>query len=200
MSRSFKTGARGAGHGVRMSDIADRYDRLADDFASTIAAVLDDAWSSPLPCEGWTARDVVAHLVDNHRLFEGFVGRELGDVPSADDDPAAAFAAARAVVSGHLHDPVAAEAAFVGEVFGPMTFAEGIDRFVAFDLLVHRWDLARAAGLDVTLPADEVARAREAALAMGDAVRGPGGFGPEVPAPEDADDQTRLLAFLGRKA
>lgn len=121
-------------------------------------------------------------------------------MPSADDDPAAAFAAARAVVSGHLHDPVAAEAAFVGEVFGPMTFAEGIDRFVAFDLLVHRWDLARAAGLDVTLPADEVARAREAALAMGEAVRGPGGFGPEVPAPEDADDQTRLLAFLGRKA
>src|ERR671916_324336 len=140
VSRSFKTVARGAGHGVRMSDIADRYDRLAADFASTIAAVPDDAWSSPSPCEGWTARDVVAHLVDNHRLFEGF------------------------------------------------------------DLLVHRWDLARAAGLDVTLPADEVARAREAALAMGDAVRGPGGFGPEVPAPEDADDQTRLLAFLGRKA
>lgn len=49
VSRSFKTVARGAGHGVRMSDIADRYDRLAADFASTIAAVPDDAWDSPSP-------------------------------------------------------------------------------------------------------------------------------------------------------
>jgi uncharacterized protein (TIGR03086 family) len=182
-----------------MSDIADRYDRLAADFASTVAAVPDDRWDAPSPCEGWTARDVVAHMVDNHRLFEGFVGRDLGEAPSADDDPAGAFAAARMVVSGHLHDPITAEASFVGEVFGPMTFAEGIDRFVAFDLLIHRWDLARAAGLEVALPAGEVARAWEAVDAMGDALRGPGAFGPEAPAPDGADDQTRLLAFLGRR-
>jgi uncharacterized protein (TIGR03086 family) len=181
-----------------MSDIADRYDRLSAEFASTVAAVPGDAWGSPSPCEGWTALDVLAHMIDNHRLFEGFVGRKLVEVPSPDDDPAAAFAAVRAVVSAHLHDPVTAEATFVGQVFGPMTFAEAIDRFVAFDLLVHRWDLARAAGLDVALPADEVARAWEAAGAMGDILRGPGAFGPEVPAPEGADDQTRLLAFLGR--
>jgi hypothetical protein len=35
---------------------------------------------------------------------------------------------------------------------------------------------------------------------MGDAMRGPGAFGPELEAPEDADEQTRLLAFLGRRA
>jgi uncharacterized protein (TIGR03086 family) len=183
-----------------MSDIADRYDRLSADFAATIAAVPDDAWDAPSPCEGWTARDVVAHMVDNHRLFEGFVGRDLGDVPPADDDPAAAFAAAREVVSGHLHDPAAAGASFEGAVFGHMTFAEGIDRFVAFDLLVHRWDLGTATGVPVTLPVDEVARARDAADAMGDALRGPGAFGPELPAPEGADEQARLLAFLGRRA
>ena len=182
-----------------MSDIADRYDRLAADFAATVAAVPDDAWGAPSPCEEWTARDLVAHMIDNHRLFEGFVGRDLGDVPSADDDPVAAFAATRAVVSGHLHDPEAAGASFEGAVFGHMTFAAGIDRFVAFDLLVHRWDLATAAGIPVSLPADEVARAREAAVAMGDTLRGPGAFGPEVPAPEGADDQARLLAFLGRR-
>jgi len=181
-----------------MTDIADRYDRLAADFAATIDAVPADRWASPSPCEGWTARDVVAHIIGNLGVFEGFVGRELGDVPSTDDDPAAAFAAANRVVSDHLHDPDAAAASFEGAVFGHMTFAEGIDRFVSYDLLIHRWDLARAAGLDVTLPADEVARAREAASALGDALRGPNAFGPEVPAPEGADEQTRLLAFLGR--
>ncbi|HME46597.1 maleylpyruvate isomerase N-terminal domain-containing protein [Mycobacterium sp.] len=29
-------------------------------FDSRVAAVSSDAWSSPSPCEGWTARDVVA--------------------------------------------------------------------------------------------------------------------------------------------
>jgi uncharacterized protein (TIGR03086 family) len=80
-----------------------------------------------------------------------------------------------------------------------MTFAEGIDRFVAFDLLVHRWDLARAADLEVTLPADEVKRAHEGAVGMGDVLRGSGAFGPEIEVPAGASDQDRLLAFLGRR-
>ena len=183
-----------------MSDIADRYDRLAADFAATVDAVPADRWTSPSPCEGWTARDVVAHIIDNHRLFEEFVGRSLDDVPPVEDDPGAAFAAARAVVSRHLHDPDAAGASFEGQVFGHMTFAGAIDRFLASDLVIHRWDLARAAGLDVTLPADEVARVRADAEGFGDTLRSPGAFGPEVPAPEGADEQTRLLAFLGRRA
>lgn len=122
----------------------------------------------------------------------------MTDIADRYDRLAADFAAANRVVSDHLHDPDAAAASFEGAVFGHMTFAEGIDRFVSFDLLIHRWDLARAAGLDVTLPADEVARAREAATAFGDAMRGTNAFGPAVAAPEGADDQTRLLAFLGR--
>jgi len=183
-----------------MHDIADRYDRVAADFAATIDAVPGDRWAAPSPCEGWTARDVVSHIVDNHRLFEGFVGRSLDDVPPVEADPAAAFAAARRVVSAHLHDPGAAEASFEGQVFGHMTFAEGIDRFLSADLVVHRWDLGRAVGVDVTLPPEEITRLRETADGYGDALRSPGVFGPEVPVPEDADPQARLLAFLGRRA
>jgi uncharacterized protein (TIGR03086 family) len=183
-----------------MNDIADRYDRLASDFAATIDAVPADRWASPSPCEDWTARDVVAHVVEVHGMFEGLVGREIGAVPAADDDPAAAFAAARQVVSGHLRDPDAAAASFDGAMFGRTTFAQAIDRFISFDLVIHRWDLARAAGLEVVLPSDEVARARETTAGFGDAMRGPNAFGPEVPAPDDADEQTRLLAFLGRRS
>jgi uncharacterized protein (TIGR03086 family) len=183
-----------------MSDIADRYDRVSADFAATVDAVPADRWDSPSPCEGWTARDVVSHIVDNHRTFEEFVGRGLGEVPSVADDPAAAYAAARDVVARHLHDPDTAEASFEGEVFGHMTFAQGIDRFLSADLVIHRWDLARAAGFDVTMPAEEIARIREAAEGYGDAMRGPGAFGPPIDPPADADEQTRLLAFLGRKA
>jgi hypothetical protein len=49
------------------------------------------------------------------------------------------------------------------------------------------------------MPLDEVVRVREAAAQFGDALRGPNAFGPEVPAPDGADEQTRLLAFLGRR-
>lgn len=199
MSRSFKTAPAASADARAMRDIADRYDRLAADFAATIAEVPADRWAAPSPCEGWTARDVVKHMVDNHAVFERFVGRGLGDLPSVDDDPGAAFASARRVVSGHLHDPEAAAAAFEGEVFGRTTFAEAIDRFVSFDLLVHRWDLAQAAGIPVTLPADEVATAFDTAMGFGEVLRGPGTFGPEQPAPAGADDQTRLFAFLGRR-
>lgn len=38
----------------------------------------------------------------------------------------------------------------------------------------------------------------EVARGFGDAMRQPGAFGPTVEPPPDADDQERLLAFLGR--
>lgn len=183
-----------------MSDIADRYDRLAADFAETIDAVPADRWAAPSPCEEWTALDVVAHVVDTHGLFEGMVGRSLGEVPAVADDPAAAFDAARRVVVRHLRDPDAAGATYESPMLGTTTFEDMIDRFICSDLVVHRWDLGTAAGLEITMPADEIPRMHSLMSGMGDAMRGPGAFGPELDAPEDADEQTRLLAFLGRRA
>lgn len=181
-----------------MSEISERYARLSDAFAETVAAVPDDRWSRPSPCEGWTAREVVRHVVDTQGMFLGFVGRGLGDVPSVDDDPVAAWDAARGVVLRELEDPERAKAEFDGH-FGRSTFEAAVDRFLCFDLIVHRWDLARAAGLDDRIDPDDVRRADAAARAFGDAMRGPGAFGPELEAPEGADPQARLLAYLGRR-
>ena len=182
-----------------MSEIADRYDRLAAAFAATIDGVADDQWTTQTGCEAWTARDVVRHVVETHGMFEGFVGRELGDVPSVDDDPAAAFAAARAVVAADLRDPEKAGVTFQG-FSGETSFEGGIDRFIANDLLVHRWDLADAIGGDGNMDPAEIQKFRDAMEGMADKMRGPGAFGPELEPPEGADEQTRLLAFLGRKA
>ena len=182
-----------------MSDIADRYSRLADQFAATIDGVPADAWSSPSPCEDWTALDVVAHVVETQGMFEKLVGRDIGPLPSVPEDPAGAFDGARRVVEAHLRDPETAEAEYDG-YFGRSTFARSVDQFLSFDLVVHRWDLARATGQDERMPPDEVSRALVQASEFGEAMRGPNAFGPELPAPEGADEQTRLLAFLGRRA
>lgn len=132
-------------------------------------------------------------------MFLGFVGRKMDDIPSVDDDPSAAWDAARGVILRDLEDPERAKEEFDG-MLGRSTFEAAVDRFLCFDLVVHRWDLARAAGLDDRIDPDDMRRVEAGARAMGDAMRGPGAFGPELEAPEGADPQARLLAYLGRRA
>ena len=181
-----------------MSEVSERYGRLAEAFQATIAAVPADRWESPSPCPDWTARDVVRHVIDAQGMFLGFVDRELGNIPSVDEDPLAAWMAASDVVLGNLEDPEVAAAEFKG-FSGPSTFEAGVDRFLCFDLVVHGWDLARAAGLDYRMPPEEIPRIRAAAEEFGPALRSPQAFGPEIEAPPGADEQARLLAFLGRE-
>jgi uncharacterized protein (TIGR03086 family) len=181
-----------------MITVADRYRRLAADVTRTIEQVPPDRWDSPSPCEGWTALGVVRHLVDVHGLFLGLVGRTLAPAPSVDEDVRAAWRAARDQLQGDLDDPGRAGEEFDG-YYGRTTFAAAVGRFVCFDLLVHRWDLARATGLDERLDAADVAQAWEAAEGFGEALRSQGVCGPEVAPPPGADEQTRLLSFLGRE-
>ncbi len=180
-----------------MNDIAARYRSLAVGFTARVAAVPDERWSNPSPCAEWTALDVVGHMVEVHGRMLGFVDRELGPVPSVDEDPLGAWTAARDVVQADLDDPQRAAAAFDG-YFGRTTFAESVDRFVCFDLLIHGWDLARATGQDETLDLDEVRRVAAQAEAFGDMLHSSGACGPAVEAPAGADEQQRLLAYLGR--
>jgi uncharacterized protein (TIGR03086 family) len=182
-----------------MSDESQRYRRLADQFARTIAEVPEDRWSAPSPCEGWTARDVVRHVVDTHGLFLSLFGRSMPAGPSVDDDPGAAFEHVRGVVQADLEDPERAAVEKDGP-FGRRSFASAIDLFLSGDLLIHRWDLGTAAGLEVVFSPAEIERAWADTRTYGEAARQPGVFGPELEAPADADEQTRLLAFLGRRA
>jgi uncharacterized protein (TIGR03086 family) len=182
-----------------VSQVSERYARLADAFTTKIASVGPDEWANPSPCEGWTARDVVRHVVSTQTMFLGFVGRSVGDAaPSFDDDPLGAWQAARAAVQRDLEDPERAGAEFEG-MLGRSTFESAVDRFLCSDLVVHGWDLARSAGLDEHIEPDEISRVRNQAEAFGDALRSPGAFGPAVDPPPGASEQDQLLAFLGRR-
>jgi uncharacterized protein (TIGR03086 family) len=180
-----------------MTEVSERYARLADAFAAKIEAVPSDRWASPSPCPEWTARDVVGHVVSTQGMILGLVGRELGATRSVENDPLGAFTDARAVVQRDVEDPARAGTEFDGSM-GKMTFEGAVDRFLCFDLVVHGWDLARAAGLDEHIDPDDVARVRTLAESMGDRMRGPKAFGPEVQPPAGADEREKLLAFLGR--
>jgi len=180
-----------------MTEIADRIRQLSDAFEAKVAAVPPERWSSPSPCDGWDARDVVRHVVDVHGMMLRPADRELSAAPSVDEHPLGAFRAARADVEAVLDDPELAGAQYDG-AFGRTRVEATIDTFLGFDLVVHGWDLARAAALDDTMDPAEVTRAEEQAKALGENLRRPGVCGPEVPAPPGADAQERLLCYLGR--
>lgn len=182
-----------------MSEVADRFRRLSDDFTARVQAVPADRWESPAPCQGWTARDVVGHMTSNAGFFFTLIGRDAPQGPSVEDDPLGAWLTARTALQLALDDPEVANAEYDSPSMGGRgTFEQAVDRFGNFDVLVHTWDLARAAGLDERLDPFEVHRAFEAALPMDEMLRSPGVCGPKLDPPPGADEKTQFLAFLGR--
>ena len=65
-------------------------------------------------------------------------------------------------------------------------------------MFLHRWDLARATGQDESLDPDQCAAMFAGMLPMHEVLRQSGQYGPRVDVPDDADAQTKLLAFIGR--
>ena len=55
--------------------------RHADRFTAVVEAAGDTQWSSPSPCEGWTAADVLDHVVDTQRDFLDKRGADVGARP-----------------------------------------------------------------------------------------------------------------------
>lgn len=189
-----------------MTEIADRFRRVADGLTRTIDAVPPDAWSRPSPCEGWDASDVVRHLVTwlpGPGFLLGAFDVDTGPVPPVEDDPGAAWAAVRDAIQAGLDDPSVAQRVADCGPPGRLSFEAAVDMTCTPDVLIHTWDLAEAAGVPVELDGDEVARQVAGIEALppevDEAMRASGQFGPRVPVPVDADPLTRLLAFNGRR-
>lgn len=183
-----------------MTEITERFERITRQFTDRVQAVAPDAWDNPSPCEGWTARDVVGHLTDWIPEFFGAQGIEFPARPSVADDPAGAWESVRGTLAAALTDPASATRT-VDTPFGTQPLADTVDMIVTGDVFTHTWDLARATGQDDTLDADQVQRMLASVGAMPEeALRSDGMFGARIDVGDDADDQTRLLGFLGRQA
>jgi uncharacterized protein (TIGR03086 family) len=176
-----------------------RWRQLADDFRRRVDGVPAERWDDPAPCAGWVARDVVRHVVEwMPALYLGAVDRPLPAGPSVDDDPAGAWRAADAAIRELLEDPATARRPTTTRA-GEMPLEDLVAMTGLMDLLVHAWDLARATGQDEALDPAEVSGFLAGIEPWDAALRSSGQFGPRVPVPDDADEQTRLLAFTGRR-
>lgn len=180
-------------------------------FTAVVAQVRD--WDAASPCEGWSARDVLAHVIDTQREFLAKHGQALPD-PSASEggtgtgtpaaastpsahDPAQQWRTHAAAVDRLLADESVAEQQFDG-FFGPTTIGETMARFYGFDLLVHRWDISTSQGDEVGFSDEELTAIDTAVDGFGEHAYAPGIFGAAVEVGEDAARQVRVLGRTGR--
>jgi uncharacterized protein (TIGR03086 family) len=173
-----------------------RITTLINDFDARVQSAGTDKWDAQAPCEGWKARDVVAHVAGNlNRVSAGLQGqqpREIGpneDIVSAWNTAKEGFFSAlpNADLSTKMQTPL-----------GEMPAEQFIGRIISTDVLVHTWDLARATGGDETLDQQSVEAAYSGLKPLDGMIRMPGVFGPRIDAPEGADVQTQFLNFTGR--
>ena len=180
------------------------YTKALYGFDHVVRSMPGDAWSSPSPCEGWTAQDVLGHVIAVQSAIESLArgiepplnpyGMPGGLVGS---DPLRAWSAARESVL----EAVDAPGVLINTV---QTFRaeETIDNFLAWnvvDTLAHTWDLARAGDVDDHLDDDLVAHATAQAQPVIEAMRQPPFFSAAVIVTDDPSPTVQLLAMLGRR-
>ena len=149
------------------------------------------------PCDEWTVRDLLGHMIGVVGLFGTMAGGAPPEPFELGPDPGSQF---RELSRGTL--------AAWGR---PGVFDEVLDsragsmpgRALAsinlLDTATHSWDLARATGQPAELPDDVARAALEASRqVVSDELR-EGRFGPPVPAPDGAGPTDQLVAYLGRR-
>jgi uncharacterized protein (TIGR03086 family) len=187
-------------------DLLDALELASTDFAARAAAIGDDQWTLPSPCEGWDVREVLRHVtggsIMTSVLLAGgsrddatavFAGEPLGD------DPVASCRAAleREVEAFRANpDPDRVLPHPAMDMPASMLLV-----FRVIDVAVHGWDVSRAIGADEALDPELVAVAWEHTSPMGPMLPSTGMFGSGASGtvPDDAPLQLRLLDLLGRR-
>ncbi|MEH3134134.1 MAG: maleylpyruvate isomerase N-terminal domain-containing protein [Mycolicibacterium neoaurum] len=110
------------------SSVAETYADLADGMATVIASVAPQQWDAASACAGWSARDVLTHLIDTQREFFERHGFALPPRPDP-ADPVTAWSTHTAAIREILADPQVPARAFDGH-FGPTTIGENPAAFL----------------------------------------------------------------------
>jgi uncharacterized protein (TIGR03086 family) len=156
---------------------------------------------NPTPCDKFTVHDVLDHMIVLGGSFAySFRGEQPPEIHAPAVYgwvPAAEFRKAMDDLLDAVKCPGAMErtiSAPVGEMPGS-TFAQ----FVAFDGLIHGWDLASSTGLHYQLPPAVIASVDEfARRAITSQMRDGDTFKEATVAPANATQLERLVAFSGR--
>ncbi len=158
-----------------MSSAVEFHRRACTGFSGVAAQLGDEQWSRPTPCTDWDARALVEHVIGFHEVL---LLRPLGvRAHRPKTGPAERWEATSAAMFAALHEPVA--------VLGALTT----------DVLVHTWDLARAANVQAALDTELCDLALDG---LPDTALPAEMFAAAVPVRDDVDSVTKLIARYGR--
>jgi uncharacterized protein (TIGR03086 family) len=177
----------------------------ADHFSALVVALPDDRWDSSTPCVDWDVRALVRHVLEEMLwvppLFSGETIASVGNRFEGDilgSDPKAAWQAAVGPAVETIAAPGAMETVCALSM-GP-TPGEEYAGQLTVDLVVHGWDLARAAGLDETIDAELVEVCLHTIEPWKPALGSmPDYFADPIEPEPGADRVTVLLNTLGRR-
>jgi uncharacterized protein (TIGR03086 family) len=170
--------------------------QVADGFDQRLSLVQPDDWGLQTCCDDWNVTELVRHAIGAQRMVPQALGA-TGAIDTEGDDLVVVWTAVRAAADEALSAPGALDRV-VKLSFGEMSAREGLG-FPLGDLLVHTWDLARAISADDQLLPEACAKVYVGLEPIDDLLRSPGFFGPKLEPASDADEQDRLLAFVGRQ-
>ena len=167
-----------------------------------IAGVKADQLNTSTPCTEWTVQALINHNIKVSQFFNSILTGTGGvnpmevNVPLPAEGAAAAFEAA---TSGLLATAKATDLEKVVEApFGSMPAGQLL--MIPFgDMLIHKWDLAKATGQDTSLDsglAEVCYHVLEGVLEGG---RDPNNFSGAISVPANASIQDKLIAFTGRQ-
>ena len=172
---------------------AERHREFAGAFGDRVAATRD--WEAPAPVAGWTARDVVGHLVGWFPGFLGGGGVALPLGPGVEDDPVAAWQHHAGAVQALID--TRGDESFTHPHAGTHRLADAVDRFYTADVFMHTWDRARATGQDPDLDQDFAATLLEGMQPIEELLRASGQYGAPVAVAADAPAVDLLMGFIG---
>lgn len=189
-----------------MPSASDLLRTASDGFREVVDSVTPADWDRPTPCDDWTVRELIGHVVSSSQmtaaLADGASRDEAIGLLATDyvqDDPAGAVDAALTAQTAALtQDGI--DTVTISHPAGDMPGSRVVGLRIA-DLLVHRWDLARAIGADESMPADVVQQVWDDTSPMAPIIAQLGVFGdgPSDSMADDAPLSERLLDLMGRR-
>jgi uncharacterized protein (TIGR03086 family) len=189
---------------MNIVDLGPAAQRLAD----LVARVGDDELGKPTPCPAYTLGDLIEHVGGLALAFTAAANKDggryadqaaSGDASRLGEDWRVRIPRDLTTLAEAWRDP----AAWAGttRIAGSDSPAEVVGLVAADELVVHGWDVARAAGQPYDCEPELLAAAESflAMFASPDAPAGPDvAFGPSRQVRADAPELDRVVALAGR--
>lgn len=175
---------------------AQDYRAKAAALATLVSGATEQEWNAASPCDGWSAADVLDHIVSTQRDFLTGQNLDAGETDGS-THPAEIWSRHTTHVAELLDDPEVAGHQYDG-YFGPTTTGDTIAQFYGWDMLVHRWDIAQAMGRDAHFSDAELTEMGSGLEGFGEALYSPGICAPALDVDPGASTLVKVMALLGR--